>query len=205
MPYDTNKALEFLKQSDTVMSQLIAQHAAPAWREQHHIDLFTDVVESIVSQQLSVKVADVITARLYNLLPDKSIAPAAILSLDVEAMRACGLSYAKIKYMKSAAEAAETGSVDFDNLPHKTDQEVIAELITIHGVGKWTAEMLLIFSLQRPDVFSVGDLGLRTAVARLYGVDRANRAAIETIAARWSPYRSLASRYLWKSLDNEPK
>jgi DNA-3-methyladenine glycosylase II len=95
--------------------------------------------------------------------------------------------------------------VDFAGLKNKNDEEVIAELVQIVGVGQWTAEMLLMFSLQRPDIFSVGDLGLRSAISKLYGIDRENRAAILELSQQWSPYRTLASRYLWASLENTPK
>src|SRR5690606_34952945 len=122
------------------------------------------LIGSIISQQLSVKVADVIEERVYKLLPGRQLLPSHILAMETEDLRACGVSYAKVKYMKSAAEAAVSGYVNFAKLPQLSDEDVIAELIKIHGVGKWTAEMLLIFGLHRPDVFSIGDLGLRTAV-----------------------------------------
>jgi len=201
---DIESALNHLN-NDPVMAELIKLHDQPAWRTPEITDIFADLVGSIISQQLSVKVADVIEARVYNLLPKQQLTPEAILSLDTEAVRACGVSYAKIRYMKSAAEASVSELVDFEALPQLPDDDVIAELIKIHGVGKWTAEMLLMFSLQRPDVFSVGDLGLRTAVSKLYGVERTDLPAIESIASQWSPYRSVASRYLWMSLDNAPK
>jgi DNA-3-methyladenine glycosylase II len=119
-------------------------------------------------------------------------------------LRAVGLSTAKTKYVKSLAQAIEERSLDLEDLRTKSDEEVITELIKIKGIGRWTAEMFLIFTLHRTDVFSVGDLGLRTAVARLYTIDRDNLSEIQKISEQWSPYRSFAARYLWKSLDNEP-
>src|SRR5690606_7388660 len=103
----------------------------------------------------------------------------------------------KVRYVKSAADAALSGLIDFTNLKNISDQEAIAELVQIAGVGQWTAEMLLIFSLGRPDVFSIGDMGLRNAVAALYGLDKKDLPAITKLAEQWSPYRSLACRYLW--------
>lgn len=167
-------------------------------------DIFADLVSSIISQQLSVKVADVILQRVRALLPNDAITPQTILKADQEALRACGMSYAKIRYVRSSADAALSGLVDFEKLPEKSDEQAVAELVQISGVGQWTAEMLLIFSLARPDVFSIGDLGLRSAVSKLYGVDREDRVKILKISEQWSPYRSLACRYLWKSLDNKP-
>lgn len=191
--------------NDPIMAQLIATHELTTLPQSHEINLFSELITSIISQQLSVKVASVIEQRVINLLPDKEITPQNLTAIDAESLRACGVSYAKIKYMQSASAAALTGLVDFAALDQKSDEDVVAELVQIHGVGKWTAEMLLIFSLGRPDVFSIGDLGLRTAVSRLYGVERTDLSAIEAIASQWSPYRSTASRYLWKSLDNSPK
>lgn len=196
--------LQFLQQ-DRVMAQLVSTYQLPPLRQPESTNLFAEVVASIIGQQLSVKVADVIEQRVLQLLPNQEIIPEELLSLDPETIRACGVSYAKISYMRSAAQAAISGDIDFNSLPQKSDQEVIDELTTIHGVGKWTAEMLLIFSLGRPDIFSVGDLGLRTAVSRLYDIERTNLPAIAELSQQWSPYRSTASRLLWKSLDNSPK
>ena len=198
-----DEAIHYL-QSDPVMARLVMQHDRPTWREPGEVNVFADVIGAIISQQLSVKVADVIEARVLALLPGDTPTPQAIFEVDPEAIRSCGVSYAKIRYMKAAAEAALLGQIAFESLKNKSDEDVVADLITIHGVGKWTAEMLLISSLHRPDVFSLGDLGLRTAVSRLYGVERTDLQAIATIAQQWSPYRSIASKYLWKSLDNEP-
>jgi DNA-3-methyladenine glycosylase II len=191
-------------QSDHIMAQLIEHHNLPTWRNPNDINVFADVVGSIISQQLSVKVADVIEARVYALMPNNQPSPEAIMVLDPELIRACGVSYAKIRYLKAAAEAALSGQVNFNTLHEKTDEEVISDLVSIHGIGRWTAEMLLISSLHRPDIFSLGDLGLRTAVSRLYGVERSDLNAITEVSQQWSPYRSIASKYLWKSLDNEP-
>jgi DNA-3-methyladenine glycosylase II len=190
-------------QQDPVMAELINNHHLPQLSPSTDgAAIFQFLFESIISQQLSVKVADVITARVYGLLPDGLATPQAILGLDQEQIRDCGVSYAKIRYIRSAADAAVSGLVDYQNLLNQSDEAVIAELTQIVGVGRWTAEMLLIFGLGRPDVFSVGDLGLRNAVAKLYGLDRDDRSGIAQFAEQWSPYRSLASRYLWASLNN---
>lgn len=196
-----SKPLKYLSQ-DPVMARLIKQHPQPAAILSGG-DPFVELVESIISQQLSVKVAKVLTGRVYALLPNQQLTPQAILNLDQEAIRGCGISYAKIRYIRSTADAALSGLVDFKNLDKKSDAEIVAELVQIVGVGQWTAEMLLIFCLGRPDIFSVGDLGLRSAISTLYGLDREDRATIVKLAERWSPYRSLACRYLWMSLDNK--
>lgn len=195
-------ALTHLSQ-DPIMDRLIQQYPKPADIAANR-DPFVELVESIISQQLSVKVAAIITERLYALLPNRALTPQHILDVDQEAIRACGISYAKIRYIRSTSDAALSGLVDFKNLYKKSDSEVVSELVQIIGVGQWTAEMLLIFCLGREDVFSVGDLGIRTAISKLYGIDREDRISMIKLATQWSPYSSLACRYLWASLNNTP-
>jgi DNA-3-methyladenine glycosylase II len=167
-------------------------------------NLFEDVVSSVISQQLSVKAASTIQGRFETLFGHFPT-PEEIIKMDQEKIRACGISYPKVRYIKGIALAVIEKSINLIDLPNLPNEKVIEELVKLKGVGKWTAEMLLIFSLAREDVFSFGDLGLRTAVANLYVVDRDDLLAIEAITSKWSPYRSYASRYLWKSLDNSPK
>ena len=191
-------------QKDPVMARIISQYTLAPLGDASAVDVFGDLISSIISQQLSIKAADAIEKRVRTLMADERLTPQSILDADQESLRGCGLSYAKIKYVRSAADAALSGLVDFENLDRLSDEEVISELVQIAGVGQWTAEMMLMFSLQRPDVFSVGDLGLRNAVSRLYGVDRDDRVAILQLSERWAPYRTMASRYLWASLENTP-
>lgn len=167
-------------------------------------DLFRDLLESILGQQLSVKAADTIINRFLNLFPDpKNIRPEDILGKDDEALRSVGISRQKISYLRSLSEFIVSEKIILDALRDLPDQQVVSHLTMVKGIGRWTAEMMLIFSLGREDVFSVGDLGLRTAVSRIYGVDREDKTKIEKISRTWSPYRSLASLYLWRSLDNK--
>lgn len=165
-------------------------------------NLFQDIAESIIGQQLSNKVASVIVDRFTNLV-GVEYGPLDVLNHSDDEYRNIGLSYRKASYIKSLATEVNTGSLDLNNLFNLVDEEVISELIKVKGIGRWTAEMILIFSLGRPDIFSIGDLGLRTAVSRLYSVDREDRERIIKISDGWSPNRSIASRLLWKSLDNE--
>jgi DNA-3-methyladenine glycosylase II len=168
-------------------------------------NLFVDIVSSIVGQQLSVKAADTIWKRFETLFPEKKVTPEAVLLLSDQEIRDVGCSFSKIKYMKGLAQLVVEKKIDLSGLLSLNDEEVITELTKVKGIGRWTAEMILIFSLARPDVFSLGDLGLKTAVARLYSVEREDLKKIEEISLKWSPNRSLASRYLWRSLDNEKK
>ncbi len=163
---------------------------------------FRDLVEAIINQQLSSKAAATITSRFLALCSDKEPTPSDILSLSAEDLRSAGLSRQKISYLHSLADEVASGRLVLSSLSKLSDEEVVNALVRVKGVGHWTAEMFLLFSLARPDIFSVGDLGLCTAVSRLYGVDRKDKDAILEIASFWQPYRSLASLYLWRSLSN---
>ena len=162
-------------------------------------DILLALVQSIVSQQLSVRVADVIFQRLENLLGE--ITAKNLLGAEVEALRGCGLSMRKIEYLRGIAEAQLNGMIDFPTLAGKPDQEVIRELVKLKGVGVWTAEMLLIFSLGRSDVLSYKDLGIRKGIMMLNGLDELSEDEFEYYRERYSPYGTLASLYLWRIKD----
>lgn len=164
-------------------------------------DYFGKLAESIVSQQLSTKVADVIELRARTAIGGVW-EPSVVLSTDIEVLRSAGLSYGKVNYIRNIAEAFLDGTVTPDTLEGMDDHLVIEQLVKIKGVGVWTAEMFLMFTLARPDVFSVGDYGLRKAMSNLYGMDiKAKPAEFLEIAKSWQPNRTLASRVLWKSLE----
>lgn len=153
-------------------------------------DPFGRLVRSVAGQQVSVKAAQAVYGRLETRLG--AVTPAALLAVPGDDLRGAGLSWAKVRTVQAAAIAAETGQIDFAHLSGQPDETVMAELVQLPGIGRWTAEMFLLFALARPDVFSYGDLALRQGVERLYpGQDW------REVTARWSPYRSLASRYLW--------
>ncbi len=196
---DPNTALFHLRK-DPLLKKLIEQSTEPTWEDRSN--LFLALIRSINSQQLSTHAAAAIFARFKQLLGD--ITPEKILATKDESLRSCGISFTKIKYIKNLAFSVQEEEVDLESIKDLSDEQVIEELVKLNGVGKWTAEMILIFALRRPDVFSVGDLGLRNAVAKIYGVDRDDFETIEKITAHWSPYRSLACRYLWQSLRNIP-
>ena len=157
-------------------------------------DPFGTLVRNVLGQQLSVKAAASIHGRVVARLGQVS-APA-LIALPGEDLRALGLSWAKVRTVHALAQAAQSGAVDFAHLATLPDEEVIRELTPLPGIGRWTVEMFLMFALARPDVFSLGDLGIRQGVARLHP----QRSAAE-VSALWSPYRSLASRYLWADAD----
>lgn len=189
---------------DPVMKKIIESNEVPVWSTDNN--LFFDLLDAIISQQLSVKAGATILKRFQDLFDSKQVPTPEEISIkpDLE-LRGAGLSNAKVRYVKALSQAIMDKSLDLGSLYELENDEVIEQLTKVKGIGRWTAEMFLIFSLQRPDVFSVGDLGLRSAVSKWYGIERENNLAIAELATKWSPYRSIASRYLWKSLDNEPK
>ena len=163
---------------------------------------FVDLVESITSQQLSVKAGSTIFERFRKLFPKGRITASGILSFTDQQIRDVGVSWSKVKYIKAIAEAVKSGTVVFESFSALSDEEVIEKLTTIHGVGRWTAEMFLMFALGRPDVFSYGDLGLRRSLQKLYGFKKEPTIKqMEKIVRKWAPYRTYASRILWSSLD----
>ena len=168
-------------------------------------DLFYALVQSIVSQQLAVRAAEAIFARVAAL--PGGVTPAGILGASDETLRACGLSARKAEYLRSAARAGVSGELDFTTLAAKPDAEVIDALVKLKGVGVWTAEMLLIFTLCRRDVLSYRDLGIRRGIMRLYGIPEPSEAEFEYYRQRYSPYGTLASLYLWNIKDegNSPR
>lgn len=177
----------------------------PVTKRRSKVDHFTELCASIVSQQLSTKVADIIWARVLHLLPDQQVTPESILSTDTESFRKVGISYAKIRYIKDLAQKVRDQVIDLEKLDDLSDEEIISELIKVKGIGRWTAEMFLMFSLDRPDVFSVGDLGLKRAIQKLYALEsEPDEKYLRELSSKWSPYRTHASRILWRSLDNEP-
>ena len=191
-------AYEHLKK-DPVMRGLIEIHGELelAWEA----DLWEDLVDSIINQQLSDKAAATIGKRVRALFGKKFPKPEQVTKMPDEKIRGCGLSWSKVSYIKNIARALQSGVLIPGKLLLMADEEVVVELTKIKGVGRWTAEMILMFTLQRPDVFSIGDAGLRAAMAKLYKIGREDLKQIEKISEKWRPYRSLAARYLWKSLD----
>ena len=164
---------------------------------------FEALVRSIVSQQLSTTVAGVIFGRLVKALKGREMTPENILRLRTTTMRKVGLSGQKTDYIQSLARHALDGSLPFESLVDMDDEAVIARLVQVKGVGVWTAHMFLMFGLRRPNILAVGDLGIRQAVQRAYGLaEMPKPAEVERIAAGWQPHCSAACWYLWRSLEN---
>lgn len=170
-------------------------------------DHYGALVRSIVGQQLSTKAARSIYLRLCDRYGGRTPTPEEVLAEDdLEAFRAaCGLSRSKVSFLRSLAEHVISGDVDLEALDELADEDVVAELIRVKGLGEWTVQMFLMFRLRRPDVLPTGDLGIRRAVERAWELDdMPSPDELTAIAASWRPHRTLACRYLWASLDNAP-
>lgn len=194
-------AAETLRGRDPVLAGVI-DRVGP-FEASYEPDLWWALVDAIASQQLSVKAAATIVGRLDALTPEGSHpTPAEILAQPDEALRACGLSGAKTRYVKDLASRWVDGSLEPDRLPGMSDEEVVEHLTAVKGIGRWTAEMILIFTLGRPDIFPVDDLGLKVAMQRAYGLaERPGKEEMLEIGEAWRPHRSVASLYLWRSLN----
>jgi DNA-3-methyladenine glycosylase II len=164
---------------------------------------FLTLARAIVGQQISVKASQSIWERLCAVAPDMT--PQQVLALERGILRGCGLSGRKAEYVLDLARHFASGAVDPSRWPFMDDEALIAELVKVRGIGRWTAEMFLIFNLLRPDVFPLDDLGLRRALSVHYGAGRkVSLARMRKLGARWSPWRSVATWYLWRSLDPVP-
>jgi DNA-3-methyladenine glycosylase II len=163
-------------------------------------DHFSALCREIIGQQLSTKVARVIFERFEKLFTNNKITAHYLLKLTHESLRSVGLSNSKAMFLKDLAQKVESKEIEFAKLAKLDDMSVIRELTKVKGIGPWTAEMFLIFSLDREDVFSFGDLGLKNAIKKLYALKSESKEEIEKISSKWSPYKSYACRILWRSL-----
>lgn len=202
------KAKRALASADPTLARIIRQHPRVALASRG--DAFATLARSIVGQQISVKAADAVWGRLAKTCA--ALTPRAVLRRRATTLRACGLSDRKVEYLRDLAEHFASGRVDPRALEAMDDEEVIDCLTDIRGIGRWTAEMFLIFNLLRPNVLPLDDLGLLKAIS-LHYLDgeptqallaREGRARIERLATPWAPWRSVATWYLWRSLDPVP-
>ncbi len=185
---------DYLTARDPVLGQAI-RRIGPIEREVIP-NLFTALVNSIAGQQISGKALATVWARLCDRLGE--VTPETVLAAGEDGLHGCGLSGRKAGYMLAAARAVQDGTLPIHSLVDKSDVEVIKTLTALPGVGRWTAEMLLIFSLERPDVLAFDDFGIRKGMCRLYGLDELTRAQFEQYRARYSPYATVAGLYLWE-------
>lgn len=186
--------------TDPVLKNLTMHYPPPLFKDRSNF-LFEDLIETIISQQLSLKAAESIFNRFKGLFGNAFPSPDKILAMEEGNMRIAGLSGSKERYIRNVSQAFLDKRIIIKDIKSMDDNTVIETLISIKGIGKWSAEMILIFTLNRPDVFSVSDLGLRRAIQNLYGVT--DNHEILLLADTWRPYRSSACWYLWRSLENE--
>lgn len=191
---------------DPVLAAIIRERGACALGEaRDRFDHFAMLARAIVFQQLSTKAATTIHNRLIESMPGRTMSPGSLAGLSDDQFRAAGISRQKAAYLKDLGLKVAAGAVPLDALDAMDDEEVIAALTQVKGIGRWTAEMFLIFRLQRPDVFPVGDLGIVNAIQKAYRLrKKPTPDRMRKLAEAWRPYRSVACWYLWRSLDNEP-
>jgi DNA-3-methyladenine glycosylase II len=190
---------------DPVLARLIKTHGPCGLAAAQRADHFTALVRAITGQQLSTKAASTIFSRLVALMPGSQLTPAGLDGVTDAELRAAGMSRQKIAYFRDLTAHVMNGELPLDSLDAMGDDEVITALTKVKGIGRWSAEMFLMFRLHRPDVLPVDDLGIVNAVRNVYGLRKRPTAdRIRKIGEAWKPYRSVASWYLWRSLDNEP-
>lgn len=200
-----SRAKRALAASDATMARIIAEHPRVALVSRG--DAFSTLARSIVGQQISVKAADAVWGRLCASCGE--LTPKGVLRRRATTLRSCGLSERKVEYIRDLCDHFISGRVDPARFAGQDDEAIIAELTDIRGIGRWTAEMFLIFNLLRPNVLPLDDLGLLRAVSLHYldgdaVTGREGRARVESLAASWAPWRSVATWYLWRSLDPVP-
>ena len=202
---ERDEALAHLRAADPVLARII--DAVGPYQLRRDSGHFYALFSSIVSQQISVHAAAAVMRRVEALFPaDDGLTAPGVVAVGPEALRVAGLSGQKTRYVLDLAGRVAGGTLDLDRVAALGDEEVIAELTLVKGIGRWTAEMFLIFSLGRPDVLPVDDLGFRTAVKRHYDLaELPGRDELRARGAAWAPYRTMATWYLWRSLNNAPR
>jgi DNA-3-methyladenine glycosylase II len=200
---------EALAAADPRMGELVAELGELSFetrrRGRPKGDAYGTLLRSVIGQQLSAKAAFTIHGRVLQLFGGEHPTPKQLLDANPEELRATGLSGRKVEYLRDLAGHVDSGELELDQLGEMSDEDVIAEITAVRGFGEWSAQMFLMFFLERPDVLPVGDLGIRRAVERLYGLDDLpGPTELTRIAEPWRPQRTLACIYLWESLSNAP-
>lgn len=200
------KAAEHLSKHDPVLASVIA--SSPLCNIKPHKNYYQELVDSIISQQLSVKAARAIEKRFCALFGSSDFpSPQQILTKSIDELRSVGLSRGKAAYVRDLAQHVVDGKVKFDHLDSLSNQEVIDELVAVKGIGEWTAHMFLMFCMGRLDILAYGDLGIKNGIQKLYKLDHSpTPQEIQELADKnkWHPYESVACWYVWQSLDNKP-
>lgn len=193
------KANKFLSK-DKYLNQLVKKFGSIDLTPRKKGQYFISLVRAITNQQLSGKAAETIFKRFEAKVG--KVIPENILKVEDEELRACGLSWAKVRYVKDLSERTVDGRLKLKKLDKLSEEEVEKELVAVKGIGPWSAEMFLMFTLGKPDIFPVDDLGIRNGMKKLLGKDM-DQKKMAKFAERWKPYRTYAARYIWESLDNK--
>jgi len=197
---DIKSALKILNK-DSKMQRLIKAYNPPNFEQKN--DYFQSLMRSIVFQQLSGKVANIIHQRLINLVPDNEIIPRKILMVTNDNMRQAGLSLQKINYIKNLANYFDANSFDSSKVEKMSNEEISKELIQIKGIGQWTIDMFLMFTLNRPDIMPYSDLGIQKGIKILFNlINLPTKDEMRILSIKWKPYRTVACWYLWKVVDD---
>ena len=203
-PVDYSRARRLLLRRDPVLASLIRQHGPCGLADALRVDHFSALVRAIIFQQLSTKAASTIHDRLLALFPERRLSPDALCAITEEQFRSVGVSRQKAMYLRDLCDKLVNGDVQLESIELLDDEGVITALTKVKGIGRWTAEMFLMFRLHRPDVLPVGDLGILSAVQKAYGLrKRPTPQRLLKLGDAWKPYRSIACWYLWRSLDNQ--
>lgn len=201
-PVDYARARRLLLRRDPVLGALIKQHGPCGLADALRVDHFPALVRAIIFQQLSTKAASTIHGRLTAMLPDGTVTPYSLAAVSDAQFRSVGVSRQKSMYLRDLSEKVAAGEVKLEAIEALEDEDVIATLTKVKGIGRWTAEMFLMFRLHRPDILPVTDLGILTAVQKVYGLRKRPTAdRLQRLGEAWKPYRSVACWYLWRSLD----
>jgi DNA-3-methyladenine glycosylase II len=200
------RARRVLMRRDPILAPVIRKYRQRTLIDTPPLDPFSALVRTITSQQLSIKAAATIHRRILDLMPDGVATPHALATISDEQLRGAGLSRQKVAYLRDLAHKAESGALPLATLHELDDEQVIEAITTVKGLGRWSAEMFLMFRLHRPDVLPVDDLGIVNAMQRLYGLrTRPKPERMIKIGDAWRPYRTVACWYLWRSLENSPE
>lgn len=195
------KVIAHFQQHDEKLAKVLSTINLSDWLEDRpSSDHFYNLSRNIIYQQLAGKAADAVFARFQNLVGE--VKPERVVTFEDQSFRDVGLSWAKAKYIKDLAAKVISGDVVLDNIDTLDDESVVKELIKVKGIGVWTAEMFLLFTLHRENIFSYGDLGLKNGFAKLYGISSPTPTQFGEVVDLWSPYKSYGSIALWHYLDN---
>lgn len=195
-----DKALKHFKKVDPILYEIAIRVEPFEFKKSN--DYFVSLTREIIGQQLSGRVADVIFERFENLFPKRKITAKHLLTIPDQKLRDVGTSWGKVSFLKDLAQKVLNGEVNLKTIDNLENEEVVELLLKVKGIGPWTAEMFLMFALNRPDVFSAGDLGLKNAIVKLYKLkDKPSNEELIKISSKWSPHRTTACRILWGSLE----